>query len=329
MNTVVGTNNVDTTSDILLEDNWFHGPGGRYNLLVYNSSRVVVRRAVIRHDGGWTDNGTGDPEAGLNFYNTQDSAAQNVLVLDSNLTYVTWATSFYAVKNSSSAIPNQNNVWEGCIALASANTGFRNDTQSGIGNMIKDSVFWDTSNGGISLGQGGFTNFTINRVTIGQSKVPLSGDYKGGIGKFGGGPATITNVIIRNMQGDFNGVSATYFDSFQNGSASSGTGRVTYDPFANGLSFLIRIEAGTPLKTAGAGGGQMGAQIVDRIGSPGTLSGEAGWNVSTGTVLWPYPNEMRIKKEMCADANVTRGFCGDTSLTNYIMNYLGRGNPYP
>jgi hypothetical protein len=129
---------------------------------------------------------------------------------------------------------------------------------------------------------------------------------------------------------DLSGVSATFFDTFNNGSTSSGTGRLTSSPFGTraGLMYLPRIEAGGALKTAGSGGGQIGARIVTRIGAAGTLRGESGWDADTGVALWPFPNEARIMKEMCTDARITRGFCSDTSLTHYIMNYLGNGNPY-
>jgi hypothetical protein len=50
--------------------------------------------------------------------------------------------------------------------------------------------------------------------------------------------------------------------------------------------------------------------------------------VQTTQILWPWPNEARIKKEMCTDAGVTRGFCSATSLTDYVWNYLGNGNPF-
>ena len=92
--TTVGSNDVNDTADILFEDNWFHGRGGRYNLLVYNANRVVVRRGVIRHDAGWTDT-KGDPEAGLNYYNSSNCSAQNVLILDNDLPYVSWQGAFY------------------------------------------------------------------------------------------------------------------------------------------------------------------------------------------------------------------------------------------
>jgi hypothetical protein len=47
----------------------------------------------------------------------------------------------------------------------------------------------------------------------------------------------------------------------------------------------------------------------------------------TSQGLWPWPNEARIKKEMCTDAGVTRGFCGSTSLTKYVWEYLGNACP--
>ncbi|MBL0125347.1 MAG: hypothetical protein IPP88_22625 [Betaproteobacteria bacterium] len=115
-NTTIGTNDFNDSADILLEDNWWHGNGGRYTVLVYNSNRVVIRRAVVRHDGGWTDT-KGDPEAGFTFYNSTLSSAQNVIVLDSTLAYTSWQSAFYNVLNSASPNTNANNSWLGVIAL--------------------------------------------------------------------------------------------------------------------------------------------------------------------------------------------------------------------
>ena len=328
-NTTVGSNNYNDTADILFEDCWFHGAGGRYNLLVYNSDRVVVRRAVIRHDGAWDDLGSADPEAGLMFYNSASCAAQNVVVLDSNEAYKTWAASFYAGKNSSVPHPNQDNSWTGCLALVGANVGMRLDGD--ISNAsIQDCALWDTTNGGISFGTGN-TSATVNRVTVGRSKLASSGDFQGGIGGWGAGSKGITNAILAHWTSgsDLNGVSATYFDTFDNQSTATGTGRVTVDPQANGLDYLVRIEAGGALATAGSGGTVLGATLVTRVGSPEALEGETGWNVDTGVSLWPWPFEDRIREELCTAAGISRGFCGDSSLTHYVLNYLGNGNPYP
>jgi hypothetical protein len=326
VNTAVGSNDYNNTADILFEDNWFHGSGGRYNLLIYNANRVVVRRAVIRHDGGWTD-AKGDPEAAINFYNSSNCSAQNIIVLDNTLAYHTWQGGIYNVYNSASPNATNNNSWYGNIVLNSQGSGFildGNGAQSG--HIIRDMVSWDVDYA-INLGTGSsqVTGMIIDRVTTGR-KTRTSGTY--GIVQWASWSGTVANAIITNVDADFIGLSGTYFDSYGNGSTASGTGRVTYNPRTNGLLHLVRIESGSALKSAGSGGGQIGAQITTRIGTSGTLQGESGWNADTAASLWPYPNEARIRKEMCTDTGVTRGFCADTSLTRYIVNYLGNGNPY-
>jgi hypothetical protein len=323
-NTTVGTNNSSVTADILFEDNWWHGSGGRYNLLVYNSNRVVVRRGVIRHDGGWTDT-KGDPEAGLNFYNSSNCSAQNVLIIDNDLSYPQWQSAFYSVYNSQSPGATLNNSWYGNIAIKSpGGGGFRLDGDGIVTGTVQDMVLWDAQ-WAAAMGSGASRiTITMDRITAGRSSG--SGD---GFAQFATSfSGTLTNVLVTNTVSPTTGVSLTTFDSFNNGSSPLGVGGVTINPFTNGLLYLPRIEAASSLKTIGIGGGQIGAQIVNRIGTAGTLQGEAGWNTDTGAALWPYPNEARIKKEICTEAGITRGFCFDSSLTHYIMNYLGNGNPY-
>jgi hypothetical protein len=326
-NTTVGSNDFNNTAYILFEDCWWWGPGGRYNLLVYNSDKVICRRCVVRHDGGWDDQGSQDPEAGINFYNSSDCLAENSIVLDSEGPFDTWAGSFYSVKNSSTSHATNNNSWIGCIALRSDRMGLALDTDSSTGNVIQDCVLWDARNGGISFGTGS-ASLTMNRLTIGRSQLSASGDFKGGIGSWGSGTKTVTNTIITNYTtgSDLDGVSATYFDTYSNGSTSTGAGRVIYNPQTNGLIGLPRIENGTPLKTAGSSGGQIGARIVTQIGTSSSLWGESGYNTDTGISLWPWPYESRIKNDMCA--GITRGWCGTSkTLTDYIWTYLG--NPVP
>ncbi len=325
--TTVGSNDVNDTSDILFEDNWFHGRGGRYNLLIYNANRVVVRRAVIRHDAGWSDT-KGDPEAGLNFYNSSNCSAQNVLILDNDLSYASWQGAFYAVYNSDSPGATANNSWLGNIALRSpAGGAIRFDGNGAIsGAIVEDMVLWDAEFASAMGSSASNIGVTMNRITAGTSRMNVQG---AGFVQFARSySGTVTNAIVANTSTESIGVPLTFFNSFNNGGTSSGADRVTYSPFGNGLTYLVRIEAGSPLKSAGSSGGQIGAQIVNRIGRSGTFQGEAGWNVDTGVALWPFPNEARIMKEMCTDAGISRGFCADTSLTRYIMNYLGNGNPY-
>lgn len=327
VNTGVGSNDYNDTADILFEDNWWHGAGGRYNLLVYNANRIVIRRGVIRHDGGWSDT-KGDPEAALNFYNSSNCSAQNVLILDNDLAYREWQGAFYSVYNSDSPGATANNSWVGNVALNSpVGGGFRLDGNGPItGAIVQDMVLWDAE---FAAGFGSGASeiaITLNRITAGTSRRPSAGDgFVQYARSFAG---SVNNAIITRVVNEQVGVPLTFFDSFNTSSPTAGAGHVNFSPFSNGLVYLTRIEAGSALKTAGSGGGQIGAQIVNRIGTAGTFQGENGWNTETGTALWPYPNESRIKKEMCADPLVTRGFCSDTSLTRYIMNYLGNGNPY-
>jgi len=294
------TNTVVGGTDILFEDNWWHGLGGRYNLLIYNSDRVLVRRGVIRHDGGWTDtNDPSDPEAGLNFYNSSNCSAQNVIILDSNLAYKTWQSAFYSVSNSSSSPhPNSNNSWLGIIALNNFSAGITDGANlrfDGIadqtGHVVEDAVLWDAY-WGMNVAFQSSVDLAASRLTIGRT----SGSGTG-IGGNSVGTKSFANVRLFNMS--IRDVTLT---------SPTTTGAPTYLPQQLG---------------------GIGANIVTRIGTAGTLQGEAGWNTDTGVGLWPFPNEARIMKEMCTDAGVTRGFCSDTSLTNYIMNYLGNGNPFP
>lgn len=276
-NTTIGSDaypNTDDTSYILFEECWWFGLGGRYNVQVFNVDHLIMRRCVIRHDGGWTDS-KGDPEAGINFYNSSNCIAQNVIIIDSNLSYHSWMGSFVSGYNSSSG-PHRadNNSWIGCIALVGQNVGW--SFGDGSNYLIQDSVAWDTVNGGITWGPSGSNSGTINRVTLGRSKLAASGDWRGGIGAWNSGTKTIRNAVITNWTSgtDLDGVTGTYFDSYNNGTISSGLGSVSYIPFANGLLYLLRIENATFLKTIGLGGGGRSGRRSRPASGLAALSGE-------------------------------------------------------
>ena len=82
INLGIGTNDVTPGANyILLEDVWSYGSGGRYNISVFNSTNVILRRVVIRHDPGWVfDNN--NPEGGLIVYNSNHVELQNVIGID-------------------------------------------------------------------------------------------------------------------------------------------------------------------------------------------------------------------------------------------------------
>ena len=79
-----------------------------------------------------------------------------------------------------------------------------------------------------------------------------------------------------------------------------------------------------------------GADARYVFGSLGQRYGDAGYNVKSATPVFPYPYEDTIKSVM-SETNTTpaghypdpntaaRGFCLDTSLTNYIITYVNSG----
>jgi hypothetical protein len=162
-------------------------------------------------------------------------------------------------------------------------------------------------------------NVTVLRATIGG----LTAGSEAALARYGGSMSASYSVLLNNAGGNVNGASLTYSDSWP--ASQSGTGNVNVNPLTNGLPYLTRTETGSYLATHQAGG-KMGAQIVNKIGTSGTLYGETGWNTDTGVSLWPFPNETRIKADMSAVS--TRGFCAPAmTLTKYIWEYLGNAMP--
>jgi chitodextrinase len=312
-------------ADVLMEDCLFFGNGGRYELLVYNSTRVVVRRCVIRHDGGWPGDGR-DPEAGINFYNSTYCYAQNIIVLDSLASYAYWIAAFYCVNNPNGITYQTANVgWKGCLALSTKGLGFSAEGQGVISDInVEDSIFWDNQEGGMVFNGQDKPRTQVANVTIGNSRQPNIGSGRG-IAYFNPvTPIPVKNAIVRGKTEAFQAVQATYYDCFANGGCSgSSTGRQTYDPYLNGLTHLDRIDPGTRLAQDGEGGARIGATMTTRIGVSGTLYGETGWNVDTGQPLWPWPYEARARSERCASTST--GFCAASSLTAYVCSYLGNG----
>jgi hypothetical protein len=155
-------------------------------------------------------------------------------------------------------------------------------------------------------------------------RLTLVGSSGEGFGIFGGSATVQDSIIANNASKACDGVTPTGSVSFGNGSNNCGT---VISPFTNGLKYLARTEAGSVLAAGGTSGGPRGAQVTNQIGTSGTLYGDAGYNTTTAASLWPWPNEARIKQEMCTAAGVTRGFCSAVSLTDYLWSALG--NPTP
>jgi hypothetical protein len=342
----IGTNDYNHTRYILFEDCWAYGLGGRYNFEIFNSDSIILRRIVVRHDGGWTDS-KGDPEAGIAVYNSSHVELQNCIVLDCDQNYHTWGRACYTIFNTESkgaggvVHPTNDVNWTGCIVLNVKESGFESDGDGAsphpatdIISSYYDVVCWNSFGGGFSGGStGGTTIPTLNRCTFGGSN--NTGNWTSGFNKWDNGTMTITNTICTGYSGTSFGASVTtssYNDIYNNGDNGTCSNCVTYSPFLNGLTYLPRIETGSKLKTAGSNGEQIGATILKRMGTSGTLWGESGYNTLSSVDLWPWPNETRIKSDMAAVS--ARGFCTGNSmdgqaqsLTKYVWEYLGTQCP--
>ncbi len=253
---------------------------------------------------------------------------------------------------------NTSTYIEGCIVLNHWGGAYQFESEPGMVS-ITNSVAWDIhqsdSAGGwgymIYIGSDSGNNI-LSYLTIGQSNT-----FKGSYHKEGVGNSVWDNSIIayHTKAGDptcptCSGYGANrnfatdYCDFYGNlVDGNKGTNYSTVNPLTSGLLYLPRIEDGSVLKTAGSGGGQIGATILYKIGVEGTLYGETGWNTTTADPLWKFPNEDRIRELMSDDTynlhgiDFQRGFCDNNqkainncpvSLTSYIWEYLGNPNPY-
>ena len=301
---------------ILIEDSWAYGPGGRYKILVYNSDRIVLRRVLVRHDGGWTYDGS-NPQAGIALYDSTNIELQNGIVIDGMSGLPAFESNIYLVANGTTSQRAGNVAVRGSIVMGGSGNGIAWDGAAAYtSSTLEDVVVWGSSAGGIA--SNGSPNVgTITRATVKSGGTGFA-DWDGG------SRLTISSSIAyQNSNSACESVNVSNSVSFGNGSNNCGT---AFDPTSNGLEYILRVEPGSRLSTAGANGGQAGANIVKRIGVSGTLYGETGFDQVTNEDLWPWPNETRLKSDL-AESN-SRGFSASSkTLTNYLWEVLGNASP--
>lgn len=322
----IGTNDQTPGAQyILFEDSWVYGPGGRYKVLIFNAEFVVLRRTVVRHDGGWTYDGR-NPQGGITIYNSKDVQLQNTIVFDSDLQYVGWEAGIYLVKNSDTkTLPFQTGTFvRGSIIFNLSKRAIGVEGWGRVqGARFEDSVIWNAGEG-LSLNNGSHTA-TVRGMTVGK----VAGTA---FAIWGGAESSldVRNSIVAESGTAFRQqagrVTHSFNNCFRSGSCTS-VGESRVDPKKNGLLYLPRIEQGSRLKNSGEEMRQVGAEILQRIGHHGTLFGEPGFDQLTSEDLWPWPEEGRLKKDLCA-SGVSRGFCNvSLSLSEYLWNHLGSVSP--
>jgi len=337
----IGTNNMTPGStDILIEDSWFYGEGGRYNLLIYNSERVVLRRIVARHDGGWCFNvcgGSGPPEAGVTVYNSRDILLQNVMVIDSDLIYQYWESTFYIISNGTGPLgqDSRNTVVDGSLSINNRGVSFKFDGSAPVTNaVIRNSAVYGMGKGfGIALTGNPNSSSTLQNLTLMNT----------GTGVLVGSSATTNNLTNSIIQGntiqaimDNSGAGSKWTHSNNNCSNNvnnncRSANETSYNALNNGSLYPVRIETGSTLESAGINGATVGATILFKLGVSGTLFNDQGVTTTTSESLWPWPSESRIKTDMCDEISTgvaDRGWCAtNKTLSQYIWEIMGNAMP--
>lgn len=335
----IGSNDHKQGSDHnLIEDVWIWASGERIIAINYRSRFNVWRRVLVRGDGCGTRDcrGEGNPNVGITVYDSSNISLQNVMVVDRLLAKGDSPYADFGVaQHTPGAYFFGQNEWLGTLSLRAPDTAYymEPDHDGTIDPTIKisNAVAWDAAELGINLSRAG-TNNLIENVTVrtlGGDGVRVSPKLTSGI---------LRNVI--SVDAGQHGINSRYPPNYVNvHNAQAGpyrqttcvTGCYTSNPRSDGptpsLMHLVRVEPRSFLKSRGYQGEDIGANILYRYGMDGARYDEANFNTLGSEPLWPWPNEKRIKEEMCAKSGVTRGLCQAKSLTHYIWEYLG--NPMP
>lgn len=320
----------------LIEDNWIWGKG-RYGFYTgpvdYNgthvgTNHVIFRRNVVRIDdvpSGWMS-------ASLRFYGSDTNVMQNNIAIDGNFADGTEKHSF--ATGGSSSDGDINAAFYGNIALNQPLNSCLY-TEKGSGTFpVSNNICWGNDMG-LFVSQDYVTALTVDMSynTIGQNTtIDLRRHYtptvntthdlfftKSGASTFDGGAITTPEYLYLAA-------------SASAGTPTSGTPTTITTATQStlntaGFMYLPRLNTSSTLATA-----TVGATVMYQIGGTGTFYGDTGWNTTTATHLWPYPNEAiwaaKMKAYTSSGPGGNRGFAAlsgstATPLTDYIWSFLG------
>lgn len=168
----IGTNDrTPGASNILLEDSWAYGSGGRYKILVYNSDQVVLRRVVTRHDGGWKYDGQ-NPQACIAIYDSTNVRAQDVSCLDSAQGLSGFEAALYLVSNGTTSMRAANNVVSGAIVIDSPNNGIAAEGTTSANWLVQDAAVLRSAAGGFNTNGSG--KLTVTRAFADVKGAPFA-----------------------------------------------------------------------------------------------------------------------------------------------------------
>lgn len=338
----IGTNDHEQGNDHnLIEDVWVWGTGQRGIAVNYRASYNVWRRVLVRGDGCGTAECSEQPNVGITVYDSNHVSLQNVMVVDRVLARGDQPYGdFAAAQHTPGAHLFGHNEWLGTISLKAPDTGYYLEPDRG-GTIdptfrIANAIAWDSAQAAFNITRSGNENVFENLTarSLGGDGVRLASDLGSGV---------LRNVLVAGAARY--GINSRYPPAYvavtARGDALNQERCATdcflqHDARADGavpsLRYLVRIESRSFLKGRGMRGADIGANVVYRYGREGTSYGQPGYNMLTTARLWPWPNEARIKREMCEESGVSRGFCAAPSLTRYVWEFLGHpmpGDPGP
>ncbi len=358
---------VTNSSYVLVEDSHAWGCG-RYKFLSYQSHNIIFRHNVARHDSASPVGDTWSRQcAQFTMYDSTNIIWQNDISVDSGELDGSTGNLYGGVWSENNAGVDNSGEYEGMIFInlktgtnSSIEFGASINDQKLIGTRVMSNIAIINSIAGIWTDRTDSTSNPANLLVNHITAVNLTGSNPGSAnGADGVGAVEISNTnftqeVAENsiLQHDnaygLAGYFASDYNIYYNNSANFGSSFSSHTPTAGAhdkinvdplLKYPVRVEAGTPGSGAASDGGDIGATILYRLGTPGTLYGDAGYDTLTTIPLWPWDDEAAIKTDMAAyngagDPGV-RGFTvpgnglygGPITLTSYIWESLG--NPCP
>ena len=302
----IGTNDHDQgNTDNLVEDAWIWSSGVRVVAINYRAHRNVRRRVVVRGDGCGTSecSGSGNPNVGFTVYDSMDVSVQNVMVIDRVLTGSDSPYADFACAQHT-ADPRYyfgRNEWLGVLSLNAPDIGFYCEPDEVVDGAptfrLLGSVFWNSRGGGVNVARAGQRHF-IQGLRI----------RSGGDGFRFAPELSRSGAAISDIEVDGEGRYAL-------NSAIEVVGGSVRGRWRSAVNQAGCRGCSTP-KVADGSARPPGTHLV-RYGVDGARYGEAGYAEPSESSLWPWPNEARIRSEMCAQT--ARGFCADgMTVTAYV-----------
>lgn len=299
----VGTNDHSQgNTDNLIEDVWVWASGQRVIAINYRADRNVWRRVIVRGDGCGKSgcSGSGNPNVGITIYDSSGVSFQNVLVLDRILASGDSPyADFACAQHTSGQYLWGRNEWLGILSINAPDQSLYCEPDfvlpGVVSGTIRDAVFWN--GGGLNLARQG--RFDVERV---WSRTRQGDAFR--VAPELAGSGSVLRNLVATGSGRY-GINTAVGVSGANVNGNWSQGAYNQTGCVSGCS--TSLPGFSPLS------------YFVRYGADGTRYGETGYNASQNASALPWPNEARIKAEMCA--STSRGFCA-TSISEYITSQL-------